>query len=159
MDAAKNPYLRYTSKKTLHTLVFSLHTVVFSQRLFGTAAIKLSSNNAQIALKTVTPVIKLLSQLFYSTCWLCTCEPYIQVLIVLSTLVIIAKTPLWALPALSYNAYALVKGWSKDSKRTVRPEFFYAMKTQRYAKFFFDVYRTYLNIYLLIFFQSSTQQN
>ena len=75
----------------------TLHTVVFSRRLFGTAAIKPCSNSAQNG----TTCDKTLPQRFYSTCWLCTCDSYIQVLIVLSTLVIIAKTMLWAVPVLS----------------------------------------------------------
>ena len=125
----------------------TLHTVAFSWCLCGTAAIKLRSNFTQTMLKLRSNSSKwstcdktLLSQLFYSTCWLCTCGPYIQVLIVLSTLVIIAKTPLWALPAF----YALVKGWSKYGKRTVRPEFFSRRENSTVCKVFFDAYRRYI---------------
>ena len=131
-------HIRYASKKTLHT-------VAVSRRLCGTAAIKLCSNFAQTMLKLRSNSSKrstcdktLLSQPFYSTCWLCTCGPYIQVLIVLSTLVIIAKMPLWALPAF----YALVKGWSKYGQRMVRPEFFSHCENTTVCRVFFDTYGT-----------------
>ena len=112
----------------------TLHTVAFASLWYSCNKTALKQRS-----KWSTCDKTLLSQPFYSTSWLCTCGPYIQVLIVLSTLVIIAKTPIWAIWALP-AFYALVKGWSKYGKGW--PEFFSHCENSTVCKVFFDAYRT-----------------